>query len=290
MTRTTVAWTPITERFGARVDLDLNKDLSDAVLADLASLFDERGILVFRNQDIDIATQRRVVSSVGKPFDHEVNYVSTKHNHLGDPLAEPADPDPRTVMFHSDLVFDQRMPVHGISLYAEDVSGNSTPGFQGTRFISARNAYLDLGQRARAELDGRTAIYLHALQLSVEEQIHLREFPFDEIEGKVTWWGEHPVLYPGPRSGEPVLLHVPWFAHSIKGLQREETAKWFERFEELLYQEDQIYTHRWEQGDLVFWDNIAIQHCKERVEAAPGPMPTRVLRRSAFGPEEPNLY
>jgi alpha-ketoglutarate-dependent taurine dioxygenase len=125
MTRTTVAWTPITERFGARVDLDLNKDLSDAVLADLATLFHERQMLVFRNQDIDIATQRRVVSSVGKPFDHEVNYVSTKHNHLGDPLAEPADPDPRTVMFHSDLVFDQRMPVHGISLYAEDVWGKS---------------------------------------------------------------------------------------------------------------------------------------------------------------------
>jgi alpha-ketoglutarate-dependent taurine dioxygenase len=292
MTNATISWAPVTDGFGAVVDIALAAGLSDAVLAELGTLFNERQMLVFRNQDTDLETQRRLVSAVGTPFVNEVDFVSNQHGHKGDPLAEPADPDPRTVMFHSDLVFDQRLPVHGISLYAQDVD-SASPRAQGTRFLSARNAYLKLSPAEVAELEGRTMISLHSLILSTEEQADLRNYPFEEIVEKITWSAQHPILYPNPRTGDRTLLYIPWFAHSISGMTSEESQAWFAKFDELLYQdESEIYTNRWERGDLVFWDNLAMQHCKQRLadDAPAGPLPTRTLRRVAFGSEEPNLY
>jgi alpha-ketoglutarate-dependent taurine dioxygenase len=90
-----------------------------------------------------------------------------------------------------------------------------------------------------------------------------------------------------------VLLYIPWFAHSISGMTPAESQSWFAKFDEVLYgDENEIFTNRWETGDLVFWDNLAMQHCKERIadDAPAGPLPVRTLRRVAFGPEEPNLY
>jgi taurine dioxygenase len=172
-----------------------------------------------------------------------------------------------------------------------DVSGNTEPGFQGTRFTSARRGYLKLTDSERAELEGRTLLSLHSLTLSTEEQIALRNSPFGEIEDQVTWSSEHLLLYPLPRTGEQVLMFIPWFAHSISGMSPEESQKWFARFEELLYgDENDIYTHRWEQGDLVLWNNLALQHAKELLDTPEGPLPTRILRRQAYGPVEPNLY
>lgn len=291
MTTAQFTWTPVREKFGARIEVDLSRDLSDQVLEELARLFDERHMLVFPNQDIDLETQRRVVAAVGTPFDTEVQYVSSLHDPHGTPQPMPTDPDPRTVQFHSDLVFHESLPIHGISLYALDVSGNTEPGFQGTRFVSGHAGYLNLSEGERAELEGRTLLSLHSLTLSTEAQINLRNSPFREVENQVNWWAEHPLLYPLPRTGEPTLMYIPWFAHSISGMSPEESQKWFVRFEELLYEdENQIYTHHWEQGDLVFWNNLALQHAKETSAAPDAPLPTRVLRRQAYGPVEPNLY
>lgn len=290
MTTTTVAWNPITEGFGAHVDLDLSGEIPASVGEELCRVLDERQLLLFRGQDIDYETQRRIISFVGDPL-VEVKYVSTEHSAGGDPLAEPADPDPRTTMFHSDLAFLENGPIpQGISLYAEDVSGNTSPGFQGTSFTSARNAYLNMSDADRAELEGRSAIHLHSLPLETEEQLALKQVPFDEARDKVTWWAEHSLFHADPRTGEPVLLYIPWFTHSIVGMSPEESQQWFAKFDKLLYEDQEIYTHRWEDGDLVIWDNTAIQHCKETVEKFDGPMPKRVLRRCSFGPEEPQIY
>jgi taurine dioxygenase len=290
MTTTTVSWTPVTDGFGAQVDMDLSVEIPASVGEELRELLNDRQLLVFRGQDIDYETQRRVISLVGDPL-VEVKYVSTEHSPMGDLLAEPADPDPRTTMFHSDMAFLKNGPIpEGISLYAEDVSGNTSPGFQGTSFTSARNAYLNMSEEDRAELEGRTAIQLHALELETEEQLALKQVPFDEARDKVTFWAEHSLFHPDPRTGEPVLLYIPWFTQSIVGLSPEESQQWFEKFDALLYRDQEVYTHRWENGDLLIWDNTAIQHCKETVGPVSGPLPKRILRRCSFGPEEPNIY
>jgi taurine dioxygenase len=291
MANAAISWAPVTEHFGAEVRLDLNETLSDATRVELGKLFNERHLLLFRNQDIDYETQRRTVSIFGNvlPSTGDAKYVSTVHDVEGNPIEEARDVDPRAVMFHSDLVFMPKLPIQGISLYAEDVSGNTTAPVEGTRFVSATKAYRDLPDSARKELAGRTAIHLHALGLSVAEQMRLRELPFDLAKEQVDFWAEHPLLFP-TKAGHPILLYVPWFTHSIVGLSPEESGKWFEKFDALLYARANIYTHRWQQNDLMVWDNMALQHGKEPSDPNAGPVPTRVLRRAIIGPEATSIY
>jgi taurine dioxygenase len=287
---TKISWAPIKENFGAEVDVDLNAGLGDSQIEDLRRLFDERHLLVFRNQKIDYDTQRKTVAIFGDllPASGDAKYVSTVHDVEGNPVEKPRDIDPRAAEFHSDLTFMQAMPIRGISLFGEDVSDN-TARVEGTRFVSARQAYLDLPESARAELLGRTSIHLHALGLSVEEQMGLRDRPFDEIKGKVDFWAEHPVFFPAG-SSEPVLFYVPWFAHSIVGMSPAESRKWFALFDSVLYRDEDIYTHKWQQNDLVLWDNVALQHGKEPTAPDASAVPKRVLRRAIFGTEAPDIY
>jgi hypothetical protein len=45
----------------------------------------------------------------------------------------------------------------------------------------------------------------------------------------------------------------------------------------LLYRPDNVYEHHWREGDLVFWDNLALQHGRPPL-TQPG---ERTLRRMA---------
>jgi taurine dioxygenase len=291
MVSSAISWTPVTDSFGAEVQIDLNEGLSEEVKAELCKLFNERHLLLFRNQEIDYETQRNTVALFGNllPSQGDAKYVSTVHDVEGNPVEEARDIDPRAAMFHSDLIFMQNLPIQGISLFAEDVSGNTTAPVEGTRFLSVRQAYLDLPESARTELAGRTAIHLHALGLSVEEQMALRDLPVAEAKTKVDFWSEHPLFYQ-TGTGDSVLLYVPWFTHSIVGMSSHESKKWFGLFDTLLYENARPYTHRWKQNDLLVWDNLALQHGKEPTDPDAGPVPTRVLRRAVLGPEAPQIY
>ena len=286
VTDTQFAWSPITERLGAELDIDLNEVEPSLVGEDLRRLLDERQLLLFRNQSIDYETQWRTVALLGNPLD-EVKYVSTAHGLKGEVLGEPKETTPSTMTFHMDYAFLPTGPLEGISLYGEDVSGNSSPKFQGTSFVSARNCYLDFPDDVRAELEGRTAIYVYEQALSVEQQLSLRDLPVGEVKTKVTYWAEHPLFFPHPRTQEPVLLYCPWFTHSIVGMSPTDSKKWFDIFDAMLYRDGERYTHRWEHGDLLIWDNTALQHAKEVVPDVPGPVATRILRRVSFGPVDP---
>lgn len=289
MANSTISWTPITEAFGANVDLDLNEELSPSVTEALKKLFDERHLLLFRGRPISYEVQRQIVGVFGPliPETGDAKYVSTAHDIDGKELEKRRDPDVRVEEFHSDLTWMETMPIRGISLYAENISSDQR--VEGTRFVSTRKAYLDLPQSATAELGGRTAIHLHALGLTVEEQIGLRKRPFDEIKSQIDFWAEHPLFLPSPRTGEPLLLYNRWFTHSIVGLSQEESEKWFDQFDALLYQEPNIYTHHWQQNDLVIWDNFALQHAREHLAGAGVSIPIRVLRRAATGTSA-NVY
>lgn len=273
-TKTTISWQPIMEHFGAEVDIDLNRDLHPAEVEELRVLFDERHLLLFRNQSIDYETQRKAAAMFGNVLPHEgdAKYISTVHDIDGNPIETPRNHVSAVEMFHSDMIYLPTLPVHAICLFAEDVRASRS----GTRFVSALDP---LPQGARAELQGRNARYM----LDVEDYQRLKSLPFEEVAKEIDAWSEHPILLPSPRSGESVLLYTIGQTHSIVGLSLQENRAWFRQFEALLYDESRIYTHHWQQNDLLIWDNFALQHAKEP-EQHGGPPPPRVLRRAILGP------
>ena len=53
-------WSSVSGSLGAEVSLDLRKPLSDSIKHQLVELFDERQLLVFRDQDIDVEAQMQL--------------------------------------------------------------------------------------------------------------------------------------------------------------------------------------------------------------------------------------
>src|SRR5262249_53659990 len=101
---------------------------------------------------------------------------------------------------------------------------------------------------------------------------------------------ERPFVGAHPRTHVPVLNANLMHTDRVVGLAPDESEALLDDVFAVLYGADNVYEHRWEVGDLVMWDNIALQHGRPEFPLDE----TRTLQRVALGdktPEEmvPNL-
>jgi len=71
-----------------------------------------------------------------------------------------------------------------------------------------------------------------------------------------------PLLMPHPRTGEGVLYVNAMQTARIVGMGREDSEDTLAALFAELYREERVYRHTWNNGDLVIWDNIALQHSR----------------------------
>lgn len=71
-----------------------------------------------------------------------------------------------------------------------------------------------------------------------------------------------PVVISHPRTDEPLLYVGNMQTTRIVGMDREHSDATLDALFRELYREDRIYRHNWNNGDLVIWDNIALQHSR----------------------------
>ena len=88
-------------------------------------------------------------------------------------------------------------------------------------------------------------------------------------------------MLPHPRSGRPLLFVTENHVTEIEGLDEAESAPLLARIFACLYAPERQYEHIWRPGDLLVWNNLAIQHARTRV-AAPS-AGRRVMQRVALG-------
>jgi alpha-ketoglutarate-dependent taurine dioxygenase len=83
-----------------------------------------------------------------------------------------------------------------------------------------------------------------------------------------------------PRTGKTTLYVSQQVTQDIVGLSPDDNEELLEELFEHLYAPDNVYAHEWRTGDLVVWDNQALQHARSKVELEG---PTRTLRK-VFAP------
>jgi taurine dioxygenase len=89
----------------------------------------------------------------------------------------------------------------------------------------------------------------------------------------------HRVVWSHPVTGERGLLVNENQTTRIDGLPEEESRGLLVELFDLMYRSDEVYEHRWQQGDLVIWHNLAVQHARGDL----GGDGERTLRRVALG-------
>ena len=250
----------LTASFGAVIEYDLRHPLDPAQQRDLQELFAARRLLLFPEQEISYEDQLRVVGYLGPVLPGGPEWVSNvRENGL---VPEGA------LLFHSDFIFTAE-PSLGLCLYATEVP----PGGSPTNFADAVGAAGRLPPGLRARVRGRKALNIFDLS-DQRGDARFREAilgPQTPLSPRYA----HPVLMRHPTSGQELLTVNQMQTDRIIGLDEPESEETLRALWALLYAPENTYSHEWRVGDLVVWDNIAVQHGRP---APPRHVP-RTMRR-----------
>ena len=250
----------LTPSFGAVVELDLRNPLDPPEQQELREAFAGRHLLLFPDQDISFEDQVRVVGYLGPVLAGGPEWVSN--------VRENAFVPEGALIFHSDFIFTAE-PSLGLCLYATEVP----PGGSPTNFADAVGAAGRLPSELRARVQGRRA--LNVFDLSDQRgDMRFREATLGP-ETPLSPRYAHPVLLRHPTTGHELLSVNEMQTDRIIGLDPSESEETLEALWALLYAPENTYSHHWRVGDLVLWDNIAVQHGRP----APPRHAARTMRR-----------
>jgi alpha-ketoglutarate-dependent 2,4-dichlorophenoxyacetate dioxygenase len=151
-------------------------------------------------------------------------------------------------LFHSDSSFNS-LPTKWSLLNAHIVP----PDGGNTEFIDTRAVYDELDQDTKARIDGLTAehSYWHSRRKAGFSDVT------PEMEAALPG-ARHPLVRISANGRK--ALYVGAHTARIVELEEDESRALLERLYEFATQPRFIYSHRWQVGDLVIWDNRCTLH------------------------------
>ncbi|MFJ6140735.1 TauD/TfdA dioxygenase family protein [Kitasatospora sp. NPDC092286] len=273
--------TPLAGGFGARVETDLARTGGPAAAGALTAALHRHRVLVLPGQHlnhadlhaaaalfgvVDTATDRRYTV----PGFPGLTVVSNIHQD-GAPIGI-YDGDEEEE-WHADNSFKPQLAAATL-LYSV-----ITPGQGGeTRFADTTRAYADLPARLRARVDGLSAV--HSVQHLAAQQAGSADGRSSTKAGTLARLPEvtHPLAPVHPVTGARALLLGSMVIPRIEQLPDPEGQALLADLLTHATGPDYLYTHRWNQGDLVVWDNLAVLHTASPCDSSRHP---RLLVRAA---------
>ena len=249
--------------------VDPSGPVSPAEAAELRDLLNAHELLVLRAPQLDAEAHVDFLALFGPIYDESrdqsgLSYVS---NVVG------VFPNGR-LLFHQDFAFTP-YPHRVQSLYGQELQGAVAP----TLFVSNSRAYERLSEPQREAWRGLNAVHARNAGKSGRNddeftRVELRKLPNSD-DVKLYPRATHPVINRHPRTGKPLLFVNEYYTSHIPELAPDAGEQVIQDACALLYAPEHIYAHDWRLGDLVVWDNIALQHARSQVK----PDTRRTLRR-----------
>ena len=249
--------------FAAEVTgIDLSVPVTRENFRTIWEAFNEHQVLVFRDQRFDDASQIAFSRNFGElemmiahpGNDWNPGHISIMTNLGKDgnrlPLDHPAmQHRARNEAWHSDSSFKP------IPALASLLSARVVPPVGGnTDFASARAAYEHLPAERKAALERLVAIHrITHPDIEVDE-----DKGYDE-EAKKRHTVTHPLIRANPVNDRKAL-YVGSHAQEIVGMPKQEGRKMLDELTAFCAQPQFVYSHHWQDGDAVMWDNRCTLH------------------------------
>ena len=233
---------------------------------ELREVLDARHLLAVRSLPISGEAQTAFVARFGRLVSERRLWAYVSNSRDDGIIREGA------LLFHSDFAFT-KAPTTAISLHALEVPiGGST-----TRFANAVKAVRVLPSDLHARLQGHRVLNVYDFHLPNDRPMRAAEV--DPRSPRA----EHPVIAPHPRTGAPVVMANEMHTDCILGISRAQSDALLTDLFAVLYDDANVYEHRWRIGDLVLWDNVALHHGRRDIPTSEA----RTLRRVTLGDYTP---
>ena len=253
------------------VGLDLSKNVDAETFAKIEKIYMDRGVIVFRNQDITpeqhIAFSRHF-GPVEIPTNRQYSLKTNPEIYI---VSNILDENGRNVgnadagrVWHTDSSY-MKIPSRGSLLYAVEVPHNDKGEPLGdTCFASMTAAYEALPDDIKKKAESLVAVHNYTIQYErrlakVRAHGDTRESLTSDLKAKVPDV-DHPVIMKHPITGQKCIYVNTAFTIAIHGMSEEEGNRFRDYLIEFSTQPKFVYVHKWAKGDLVVWDNYVTQH------------------------------
>ena len=274
--------TPLHSVFAAEArGVDLTQPLSDADVRAINAAMNQYAVLVWRGQPLTQQEQLRFATSFG-PLDIGLKRVFKRPERLEDErLIDISNVDaqgqvarrdsPKNLsnfanqLWHSDSSFMNPRAAYSMlhCVIKPSWGGN-------TEFADLRAAYDTLDERTRQQIQD-----LKAEHFALHTRLLLGDDAYTDDQKKEIPPAIWPLVDTHPGSGRKVLF-VGVHARQILGWPTAESRMLLLDLLEHATQQERVYAHEWQVGDLVMWDNRATLHRGRRYDVAE----RRELRRA----------
>ncbi|MGH8663176.1 MAG: TauD/TfdA dioxygenase family protein [Burkholderiales bacterium] len=288
----------IGRRFAAEISgVDLSAPLDDDTFAQVAKAFFDNEVVVFRDQRLTPAQQIAFTRRFG-PLEAHVR----KESRLADHdeifiLSNQVDASGKAIgaqdagrYWHSDLSY-KREPSLLSALYAIEVPVKDGVALGNTYFASTTAAYDGLSPDMKERVGRLRNVHSYreyrlknyaAQQEDMRRGIRtVQEFaPSPEQLASVPDM-EVAVVRVHPVTGRNCLFVNEGHTSHLAGMSRAESDAQLAELYAHITQPEFVYGHSWRAGDLLMWDNVAVQH---KATFDYDPLPRLMYRTTVRGP------
>jgi alpha-ketoglutarate-dependent 2,4-dichlorophenoxyacetate dioxygenase len=254
---------PILPRFGAFCSgLDLTRPLGADEVKQVADAMDTWGVTVWRgtgmNDEQHVQFSRnfgyleRVPQREGMRMRlaHRELFDASNLNVDGEITQDEAAIQYRKGdrLWHTDSAFMEKRTSYSLLL------AHSVPPEGGeTSFADTRSAYEDLPQDMKSFLEGKVGVN----SLWWSRKMAGADISDEEIEARPS--ARHPLVHAHKGSGRKALF-IAAHTMGVEGMPKEEGRKLIRDLIEQATQPQYVFSHTWQAGDMVIWDNLCSMH------------------------------
>ena len=251
------------------LDLNLWKDLDERTLNRLRIAWRRHGVLLFRRQSLSESELVRFFSHFGKSEvivrtdwqsrnRDEVIHISNMKDASGRSIGGLGSGE---LDWHSDQSY-MTHPATGALLYMVEMPNEGGA----TYWANLQQAYDALNEETRSQIADLEAIYDYAKRQSSYDD----EAPLSASLRRKTPPVLHPLVCVNPQTRRQSLYIDPSTMVGISGVSAKKGAALLAQLSAHATQPRFVYTHHWQIGDVVMWDNGQVLHRRDHFgEATP---------------------
>ena len=259
---------PLDETVGAVISgLDLSGTMNDEMVRELLRVFYKNGVIVIRNQHLDLPQ-----------FDRAGHYFGTPKPHFLDHLRLPGYD---SILLLSNIHENGRAlgVYEGAAFWRTDVAYEDPPNTStvvyaiqvpesGGRpwFSNQYSAYLALSERMKAKIDDLKVVHHYGNRTDMNEDSRTSAEKLTPEQKRKVKSVVMPLVRRHPITGRRALYGVAGSSFHIVGMPDDEATDLLDELAKHATKTEFITSHKYEKGDLAAWDTFSTLHKAELID------------------------